>query len=104
MFCRVMDEEEAIELLQAGRCEVLAGRLEAALDQRAGAGADHVAGLFEGQRAQSLPEQDDVEGPDEITRGVCQGAIEIEDDDRGKVRCHGFLATQKTGMNQGMRC
>ncbi len=63
-------------------------RRETAFDQRARAGADHVARLREGQRRAVLKRQRMIEGADQIGCGVDEGPVEIEDDGAGGGR-HG---------------
>jgi phosphoglycolate phosphatase-like HAD superfamily hydrolase len=58
--------------------------LEAALDQLAGAGADHVARRFKRHRRQAFTAEHEIERGDQVGRGVDQGAVEVEDDGAGK--------------------
>src|SRR5262249_42211260 len=53
---------------------------EPALDQLAGAGADHVARGFEWERRQALAVEHEIERVDEVGRGIDERAVEIEDD------------------------
>ncbi|MBA7691861.1 hypothetical protein ES703_100416 [subsurface metagenome] len=64
--------------------------LEAALDQLARPGADHVARRRKRHRPQALAMENVVEGVDQVRRGVDQRAIEIEYDNAG--RGHGQVA------------
>ena len=54
-----------------------------ALDQLAGAGADHVARRRERHRRQALARQHVIERVDQVGRGIDQRAVEIEDDNGG---------------------
>ena len=76
-----MNHELPEQLVEIGRRQLLAGGLEPALDQGAGARADHVARLRNGQGSQSLLFEDHVEGPDEVAGRIGQGSIEVEDGD-----------------------
>ena len=58
--------------------------VEPAFDHAAGAAADHGARLVVGDRRQPLAREHDVEGVDQVGRGVDQRAVEVEDD--GQVR------------------
>ena len=55
---------------------------DAALDHRAGAAADHVARRLIGHRRQAFAREHDVEGVDQIGRGIDQRAVEVENDGR----------------------
>jgi len=99
-----MHHELPVELVEIGRGQFLAPRLEAALDQRPGARADHVACLGDGNGREALLLEDDIEGPHEVTGRIGQGAIEIEDSDgRGDLpgmNGHGArLPAQSKGIN-----
>ena len=54
-----------------------------ALDHQAGAAADHVARRVVGNRRQALAGEDDVQGLDQVGRGVDQRAVEVENDGEG---------------------
>ena len=58
--------------------------LEAALDQLAGAGADHVARRMQRDRGHALAVEHVIERGDQVGRGIDQGAVEIEDNSAGK--------------------
>ena len=90
-----MDHELPEQLVEMGRRQLLAGGLEAALDQGAGACADHVARLLDGQGRQSLLLEDHVQGPDEVAGRIGQGSIEVEDGD-GRDVC-GVSMAMKVG-------
>ena len=59
-------------------------QLQPALDQLAGAGADHVARRFQGDGRQAFTVEREIERGDQVGRGVDQGAVEIEDNSAGK--------------------
>ena len=59
-------------------------QFEAALDQLAGAGADHVARRMQGHRRQAFAVEHEIERGDQVGRGVDQRAVEIEDNSAGK--------------------
>ena len=63
---------------------------EAALDQLAGAGADHVARGLQRHRRQALAVEHVIERGDQVGRGIDQRAVEIEYDNAG--RGHGTFA------------
>ena len=72
---------EAVDVFHAHR---LAFQLEPALDQLAGAGADHVARRFQRHRRQAFPVEHVIERGDQVGRGVDEGAVEVEDNSAGK--------------------
>ena len=84
----VMVKEVLEQGLQPLRRQARARDREAALDQGARPRAEQVAGLFEGKRRLAVPSKDDVQGADEVARGLGEGPVEIEHDDRGAVRVH----------------
>jgi phosphoglycolate phosphatase-like HAD superfamily hydrolase len=58
--------------------------LEAALDQLAGAGADHVARRMQGHRRHAFTVEHEIERGNQVGRGVDEGAVEVEDNSAGK--------------------
>ena len=57
---------------------------EAAFDQLAGAGADHVARRLQRHRRQAFAVEHVVERGDQVGRGIDQRAVEIEYDNAGR--------------------
>ena len=72
--------------------------LEAALDQLAGAGADHVARLGERHGRQAFAVEHEIERADQVGRGIDQRAVEIEYEGAG--RGHAAFATGRGGIVQ----
>ena len=68
---------------------------EAALDQFAGAGADHVARRMQRYRRQAFTVEHVIECGDQVGRGVDQGAVEIEDNGAGKDHGNSLAAARK---------
>ena len=62
-------------------------QLEPALDQLAGAGADHVARRLQRHGRQAFAAEHEIERGDQVGRGIDQRAVEIEDDDAGRGSC-----------------
>ena len=79
----IVDEiaEQAVDVADAHRT---AFQFQAALDQLAGAGADHVARGFQGDGRQAFAVEHVIERGDQVGRGVDQRAVEIEDNSAGK--------------------
>ena len=79
----IVDEilRQAVDVADAHRA---AFQLEPALDQLAGAGADHVARRFQRHRRQAFAVEHEIERGDQVGRGVDQRAVEIEDNSAGK--------------------
>ena len=59
-------------------------QLEPALDQLAGAGADHVARRLQRHRRQAFTVEHEIERGDQVGRGIDERAVEIEDNSAGK--------------------
>src|SRR4051794_21305127 len=74
-----MHHELPVELIETGRCQLLAGRFEAALDQGPRACADHVPRCTDGEGAEAFLLQNDVQGSHEVACRIGQRAVEIED-------------------------
>ena len=72
---------QAVDVFDAHRA---AFELEAALDQLARAGADHVARRLQRHRRQALAVEHEIERGDQVGRGVDQRAVEIEDNGAGR--------------------
>ena len=73
--------EEAVDVFHAHHA---AFQLEPALDQLAGAGADHVARRFQRHRRQAFTAEHEIERGDQVGRGVDEGAVKVEDNGAGK--------------------
>src|SRR5439155_9087422 len=79
----IVDEiaQEAVDVLDAHR---EAFQLEPALDQLAGAGADHVARRFQRDGRYAFTVEHEIERGDQVGRGVDEGAVKVEDNGAGK--------------------
>ena len=75
--------------------------LEAALDQLAGAGADHVARRLQRDRGHALAVEHVIERGDQVGRGVDQRAVEIEDNSAGKGH-RNWLSVRRAVMQVAM--
>src|SRR4051812_46915714 len=80
----VIVDEVPGQLVEFADADVAAVDFEPALEQLAGAGADHVARLVQGHRRQALAVEHEIERRDQVGRGVDEGAVEIEDEGAGK--------------------
>ena len=79
----VVGEEIAEQRLERHRREFPAGGGEAALDQRAAAGAEQGPGVGDRQGREALADQHEVQRAHQVARRVGERAVEIVDDGRG---------------------
>ena len=71
---------EPADVVDAGEAAL---QFQAALDQLAGAGADHIARGLERDRRQALPVEDIVERVDQVGRRIHERAVKIEHNNAG---------------------
>ena len=72
---------QPVDVVDADRA---AFQFQPALDQLAGAGADHVARRVQRHRRQAFAVEHEIQRGDQVGRGVDERAVEIENNSAGK--------------------
>ncbi len=72
---------QAADVFDAGEAAL---QFQAAFDQLAGAGADHVARGMQGHRGQALAVENEVERVDQVGRRIDERAVKIEHNGAGR--------------------